>query len=471
MFRRRLAAAGTALLLATCLQACGRSTVPASPCGRGRTNQVDVSQEERVDLLFVIDDSPSMAEEQAALRKQLPELVSVLATGDLEFGRDEPGAGRCGFEQPLEAMLKALMPGDASCTQPFCTFFEGTRGHADDPRTNGGFLRPDALLGVVILTEVREVLPPDGPLCEELSGRSLVGMETDESGLAHPVCRVQQLPAIDGEVPTGDGWFYDDSSADTRFHCSPSRPRRVAFTPGARPPPDAIVRLRCLFPVYAEPPGHGAVEPMHRACDPYPSWRAWPPSCGSMAPEGFASPMICDPGERTCAAPCDRDDDCGAGLFCDGARADRRDLGHLDIRPLNGGECPAPSCRADWDCPGTDLCVKGHCSAARGPRVTEWVRDDDEGICFRCVLPYRPVVEDGAPTCAIPCSADADCQHPDVAGTVTSPDGGTRPVGPTCLPSGYCLTVGLLRPPPNLRRSEMPPLTGPSPPGRLRAGH
>ncbi|MEM1418664.1 MAG: hypothetical protein AAGH15_27465 [Myxococcota bacterium] len=189
-----------------------------------------------LDVLFVVDNSPSMEEEQVSLAEAIPGLVSALATGrvlDVDTGalvRDFPpvtslqmgvvsadmGSGRervptceglgddgvlstqgamdatprcaasypsflafeagadgsgeepealagrlaadvacvaqlgtegCGFEQPLEAMLKALTPASSELR-----FFEGTRGNgAGGP--NDGFLRDDAALGIVLLTD------------------------------------------------------------------------------------------------------------------------------------------------------------------------------------------------------------------------------------------------------------------------------------------------------------------------------
>jgi len=177
----------------------------------------------RVDVLFMIDNSGSMAEEQASLLEQLPRMVRVLATGDLdgdgvpetapvrdlhvgvistdmgtggfalptcvnaELGddgvlrtegdvstpgcratypsflafdptTDDPatlaadlacmatGTNGCGFEQPLEAVLKAT----TSSTAPI-RFFSGTSGHADV--ANAGFLRDDSVLVTFLLTD------------------------------------------------------------------------------------------------------------------------------------------------------------------------------------------------------------------------------------------------------------------------------------------------------------------------------
>ena len=207
-----------------------------------------------VDLLFVIDSSNSMAEEQASLVAELPRLVSQLvdppdvdgdgapdwrAVSDLQvgvittdmgsggysvptcesgtFGRDfgddgilldrvdlgipgcvgtspsifrfaggDPaafaselacvasvGTGGCGFEQPLEAALKALSP---SAPAPYTRsdyappiFFAGTLGHGD--RENLGFVREHSMLAVVILTDEEDCSVRDPELLDPASPR------------------------------------------------------------------------------------------------------------------------------------------------------------------------------------------------------------------------------------------------------------------------------------------------------------
>ena len=177
---------------------------------------------QKVDLLFLIDNSNSMQEEQTSLADAVPSLIRALASGDLDgdgmqdfppvedlhvgvvdsdmgtggsgvdtcagtfgddgilqssgapdsmCGRDLPsfltyeppasgadqlatdfacianlGTGGCGFEQQLEATLKALTPGASPIR-----FLEGTTGHADG--ANAGFLRADSILAVVLVTD------------------------------------------------------------------------------------------------------------------------------------------------------------------------------------------------------------------------------------------------------------------------------------------------------------------------------
>ena len=220
-----------------------RTLRPVNPCTRSRVgNNIRVESVDKVDLLFMIDNSNSMAEEQASLTLELPRLVRVLASGDRDgngmrdegdfdpvrslhigvitsdmgtggfavptcdsgtFGhqhgddgilitrgrttipgcmatypnvfRFEPaapgadpmafasdvacvattGTGGCGFEQQLEAVLKALSP---SAPQMWTVpgyqppmFHNGTLGHAD--RENAGFIRPDSALAIILVTD------------------------------------------------------------------------------------------------------------------------------------------------------------------------------------------------------------------------------------------------------------------------------------------------------------------------------
>jgi hypothetical protein len=200
-----------------------------------------------IDLVFEIDTSNSMVEEQALLRAELPRLVRVLATGDRngdgtpdfspasslhlgvitpDMGAGSPppgtvvptcdeglgddgilqarvrspaagcpvtypsgifefrsgsdptavandfacvanvGTGGCGFEQQLEAALKALSP---SAPTPWVrgdyvapTFALGTFGHGDD--ANDGFVRVGSLLAITLVTDEDDCSVPDHSL-------------------------------------------------------------------------------------------------------------------------------------------------------------------------------------------------------------------------------------------------------------------------------------------------------------------
>lgn len=76
------------------------------------------------------------------------------------------GTGGCGFEQPLEAILKALSPSAPTpevapgYTAP--VFFRNTFGHGDT--NNDGFLRRDSVLAIVMLTDEEDCSARDPEL-------------------------------------------------------------------------------------------------------------------------------------------------------------------------------------------------------------------------------------------------------------------------------------------------------------------
>lgn len=73
---------GMLAFLCSCME---RSGVAVTPCTNASVeNQFNVSNVNQVDLLFVIDNSESMSEEQASLGVQLPRMIQVLASGDRE---------------------------------------------------------------------------------------------------------------------------------------------------------------------------------------------------------------------------------------------------------------------------------------------------------------------------------------------------------------------------------------------------
>ena len=74
------------LLAGVVLVGCmNRELAPANPCTRGVFQEtLETSSVTQVDLLIVIDDSSSMGEEQEALEREIPRLVQVLTSGDLD---------------------------------------------------------------------------------------------------------------------------------------------------------------------------------------------------------------------------------------------------------------------------------------------------------------------------------------------------------------------------------------------------
>lgn len=105
------------------------------------------------------------------------------------------GTGGCGFEQQLEATLKALDPGmPTTWTAPGYTapaFFGGTSGHALG--ANAGFVRPDSLLVAVLVTDEEDCSAAD-PGVFDPSSTTYGGVDLNLRcfrfpGALHPVSR------------------------------------------------------------------------------------------------------------------------------------------------------------------------------------------------------------------------------------------------------------------------------------------
>ncbi|MCB9596089.1 MAG: hypothetical protein H6719_25430 [Sandaracinaceae bacterium] len=235
---------------------------PEAGCAEVRMGVRPPSDVPQVDLLFVIDDSRSMAQEQELLAESAPLFVRTLASGDLDGdgsldfppvtdlqvgvistdlgwvrlrgdelvatsclspdgvpgGRDgllqpiDPtrvgcegmptqfflrysdgdsidafersfgcmaslGVDGCGFEQPLEAALKALTPS----TSPV-RFLGDAVGHGDS--LNAGFLRPGSILAIVVVSDEDDVSVADASFLELGEERFVL-----EDGWRHPIAR------------------------------------------------------------------------------------------------------------------------------------------------------------------------------------------------------------------------------------------------------------------------------------------
>ena len=74
-------------LLSGCLD---RKLKALNPClVSGVVAEIAVTNIDKVDLLFMVDNSGSMSQEQSALREQFPKLISVLASGDPGMGKEK----------------------------------------------------------------------------------------------------------------------------------------------------------------------------------------------------------------------------------------------------------------------------------------------------------------------------------------------------------------------------------------------
>jgi len=56
--------------------------------------RIQVNNVDEVDLIFLVDNSGSMADEQVALQRELPSLVSALVSGDQDGDGVEDFPGR-----------------------------------------------------------------------------------------------------------------------------------------------------------------------------------------------------------------------------------------------------------------------------------------------------------------------------------------------------------------------------------------
>jgi hypothetical protein len=77
-----------AALLSGCLE---RELKPLNPClVSGVVAEIAVTNIDKIDLLFMVDNSGSMREEQAALKAEFPNLIRVLTSGDIDPTDDVP---------------------------------------------------------------------------------------------------------------------------------------------------------------------------------------------------------------------------------------------------------------------------------------------------------------------------------------------------------------------------------------------
>jgi len=111
--RSRIALRSAAILLVLFATSCfERQLAPVDPCTRTTVGEnIRVEGIDSLDLLFLIDSSPTMVEEQAAIRAQIPRLVQILTSGDLQAGTTNPGVGVMDF-QPVASMHLGVITQD-----------------------------------------------------------------------------------------------------------------------------------------------------------------------------------------------------------------------------------------------------------------------------------------------------------------------------------------------------------------------
>jgi hypothetical protein len=334
-----------------------------------------------VDLLFVVDNSGSMSEEQASLAREFPKLVRALASGDRDAdgkedfppvedlhlgvvssdmglpgipgipgcdglggngilnrvpdpmladceteypkflgyaaGNDDPdaiardfaclaslGTAGCGFEQQLEAGLKALWPAD----DPSIGFLgdgmgAGKTGHAG--AENGDFLRPDkgpdiSIVAIVVVTDEEDCsshdlthftpalfLDPNDPADAMLLAQDLNLRCYHNPANLHPVSRyvngyralrkgLEQLVVFAAIAGVPPDLVNAEALAQVDFG---NGTERDAFYAGVLADP-----RMAEVPDPSKPPGEGALTP---SCDVADRGLAYPPRRITQVAEAF----------------------------------------------------------------------------------------------------------------------------------------------------------------------------------------
>ncbi len=109
---------------AGCIEREGR---PVNPCTNVTIGDaIQVTNVDKVDLLFMVDNSNSMTEEQASLAAEFPRLINILVTGDFDQDGDFAGDGEEGDEDfaPVDNLHVGVVTSDMGTggfTVPTCS--------------------------------------------------------------------------------------------------------------------------------------------------------------------------------------------------------------------------------------------------------------------------------------------------------------------------------------------------------------
>ena len=156
---------GLAATVSSCTQ---RSLNALNPCTiNGVVQNVPVNPQRALDLLIIIDDSPSMRDEQAKLAEQVPRLVNLLLTG----GEDTDGSTPVGTFPAIESLHVGIITPDLGhSTVPPHNFTAGSGASFDfnptdfcttnDGNGKAGFMQVDGVDPAICPA----VTPPPGTL-------------------------------------------------------------------------------------------------------------------------------------------------------------------------------------------------------------------------------------------------------------------------------------------------------------------
>lgn len=280
--QRHLLASVTALAgLAAFIGCSDRELRPLNPCTvQGVAESVKVDNIEEVDLLFMVDNSNSMAQEQNALSRELPNLVRVLASGDIE------GDGMQDFP-PVRSLQVGVVTSDMG-TGGFVVPTCSNSRFGDDGvlRTRGNTARPGCSMTYPSFFEFR---PADGGNATDFANEvnCVAGMGTNGCGFEQQLESVLKavtpsssgIRFVEGSVGHADGQnagFIRPNSLLTIFlvtdeeDCSAANPE--VFDP-ASTTFGGDLNLRCW--TYGNP-ADGIVHPVERFVDGLLATRADP---------------------------------------------------------------------------------------------------------------------------------------------------------------------------------------------------
>jgi hypothetical protein len=148
---------------------------PLGPCTvsavREEVNQTGIS---KVDLLFVIDNSQSMREEQANLRAQLPRLIRVLTTGDRYIDRESEAAGVSDedrFFTPVSSLQLGVITSELGVMRqhPPGRIAGGTEECLESTMPDDGKLLTSVAIAVSGQINDAGVQSPPNPSCSDVS--------------------------------------------------------------------------------------------------------------------------------------------------------------------------------------------------------------------------------------------------------------------------------------------------------------
>jgi hypothetical protein len=174
------------------------------------------------------------------------------------------------------------------------------------------------------------------------------------------LCTVNQLAVVEGKVADGDGWYYDNFSADIQKTCKANTPQRIAFSTAAHPPTGVTVKLQCLNETQqvpnrdpsAVPSVGGQVAAIGSSCEVAPTGDAGT----SVDPDSLCivhhsdgsldTSLFCYLPTNTCVKACNSGNDCPAAWICDNRSQTIMSTTDPAKRPAGSAICVNPTCGA-----------------------------------------------------------------------------------------------------------------------------